>query len=94
MLSGDATNTNFTIVRLIRLGFELMSYSTRGEVANHYTTDAVGQYWIPFNRKRRYIANSIRICIIIPGLKIITTFDWFDIKKKIFPGVARPYYRM
>jgi len=26
---------------------------------------------------------------IIPGLKIITTFDWF-IKKSIFPGVARP----
>jgi hypothetical protein len=35
--------------------------------------------------------------IIIPSLKIITTFDWLKprdpgYKKNIFTGVARPYY--
>jgi hypothetical protein len=32
----------------------------------------------------------------IPGLKILTTFDWLKAghKKPIFPGVARPYYRV
>ena len=36
--SGEATNTNFYS---LWLGFEPTIYRTRGEHANHYTTDAV-----------------------------------------------------
>ena len=41
MLSGEATNTNFIIFGLTRLGLEPMIYRTLGEHANHYATDAV-----------------------------------------------------
>ena len=41
MLSGEATNTNFVVFSLTRPGLELTIYRTRGEHANHYTTDAV-----------------------------------------------------
>jgi hypothetical protein len=41
VLSGEATNTNFIVFGLIRLGLEPMIYRTRGEHANHYPTDAV-----------------------------------------------------
>jgi hypothetical protein len=39
--SKEATNTNFIVLGLTRPGFEPMIYRTRGEHANHYTTDAV-----------------------------------------------------
>jgi hypothetical protein len=41
MLSKEATNTNFIVFGLTRSGFEPMIYHTRGEHANHYTTNAV-----------------------------------------------------
>ena len=41
MLSGEATNTNFIVFGLTRLGLEPMIYCTRGEHANHYNTVAV-----------------------------------------------------
>jgi hypothetical protein len=41
VLSGEATNTNFIVLGLTRPGFEPTIYRTRGEHANHYTTDAV-----------------------------------------------------
>jgi hypothetical protein len=41
MLSGEATNINFIVFGLTRLGLELTIYRTRGEHANHYFTDAV-----------------------------------------------------
>jgi hypothetical protein len=43
VLSGEATNTNFKVFGLSRPGPGLKStlYRTRGEHANHYTTDAV-----------------------------------------------------
>ena len=41
MLSREATNTNCKICGLSRLGLEPMIYRTRGEHANHYTTDTV-----------------------------------------------------
>ena len=40
-VSGEATNTNFIIFGLTRPGLEPTIYRTRGEHANHYTTDAV-----------------------------------------------------
>jgi hypothetical protein len=41
VFSGEATNTNFVVFDLTREEFELTIYRTRGEHANHYTTDAV-----------------------------------------------------
>jgi hypothetical protein len=41
MLSGEATSTNFIVFGLTRPGLEPTIYRTRGEHANHYTTDAV-----------------------------------------------------
>jgi hypothetical protein len=41
VLIGEATNTNFIVFGLTRPGLEPMIYSTRGEHANHYATDAV-----------------------------------------------------
>ena len=40
VLSGDATNTNFTVFGLTP-GLEPTIYRTGGEHANHYATDAV-----------------------------------------------------
>ena len=49
MLSGEATNTNFIVFGLTRSGLEPTIYCTRGEHANHYTTNAVSHliryYW-------------------------------------------------
>ena len=40
-LSGEATHINFIVFGLTRPGLEPTIYRTRGEHANHYTTDAV-----------------------------------------------------
>jgi hypothetical protein len=40
-LVGEATNTNFIVFGLTRPGLDPTIYHTRGEHANHYTTDAV-----------------------------------------------------
>ena len=39
MLSGEATNTNFIVFGLTQPGLEATIYCTRGEHANHYSTD-------------------------------------------------------
>jgi hypothetical protein len=39
--NAEATNTNFIVLGLIRLGLEPTIYRTRDEHANHYATDAV-----------------------------------------------------
>jgi len=41
MLSGEATNTNFIVIGLTRSGLESTIYHTRGEHANHYSTNEV-----------------------------------------------------
>ena len=41
MLSREATNTNFIVFGFTRSGLEPMIHHTRGDHANHYTTDAV-----------------------------------------------------
>ena len=41
MLSGEATNTNFIVFGFTRQVLKPTIYRTRGEHANHYTTDAV-----------------------------------------------------
>ena len=46
MLSREATNTNFIVFGLTRPGLESTIYSTRGEHAHNYTTNAILQIWI------------------------------------------------
>jgi hypothetical protein len=41
MLSGEATNSNFSLWFDLTGGLEPTIYRTRSEHANHYTTDAV-----------------------------------------------------
>ena len=41
MLSGEATNTNFIVFSLTHFFLEPTIYRTRGEQANHYTTDGL-----------------------------------------------------
>jgi hypothetical protein len=41
MFSGEAINNNFIVFGLTRQVLEPMIYRTRGEHANHYTTDAI-----------------------------------------------------
>jgi hypothetical protein len=41
VLSGEATNTNFIVFGLTRPRIEPTIYWTRGEDANHYTTDTL-----------------------------------------------------
>ena len=41
VLFEEAANTNFIVFGLIRLRLECTIYGSRGEHANHYTTDAV-----------------------------------------------------
>jgi hypothetical protein len=38
--TGETTNTNFIVFGLTRSGLEPTIYHTRGELDNHYTTDA------------------------------------------------------
>jgi hypothetical protein len=38
---GEATNTNFIVFSLTRLGFDPTIYRTQGKHANHYATDVV-----------------------------------------------------
>jgi hypothetical protein len=41
VLSREATNTNFIVFGLTRLGLEFTIYRTQGKHANHYATDVV-----------------------------------------------------
>ena len=68
MLSGEATNINFIIFGLTRSGLELTIHRTRGEHANHYTTDAV-------TTNRAY--SQSKMCVIITAAKISTNCHVF-----------------
>jgi hypothetical protein len=43
MVGGEAANTKFLVFCSTRQGLEHKIYHTRGESANHYTTDAAEQ---------------------------------------------------
>jgi hypothetical protein len=45
--SGEAANANVIVFGFTRPGFEHTIYRTRGNLANHYTTDAVAGQWKP-----------------------------------------------
>jgi hypothetical protein len=62
MLSREATNTNFIVFGLIRSGLEPTICRTRGKHANHYTTDAVGN-WFVLKKKEREIKELLVTCM-------------------------------
>ena len=41
MLCGELENTNFIVYTLTKPGMELTIYDTRGNHANHYTTEEI-----------------------------------------------------
>jgi hypothetical protein len=59
VLSAEAPNTNFIVFGLTRPGLESTIYHTRGEHANHYTTDAVVQRMIVYNILNPYFNKHI-----------------------------------
>jgi hypothetical protein len=50
MLSGEATNTNLTVLGFTRPGVEPMVYHTRDEHANQYTTQKVHKQFCNDNK--------------------------------------------
>ena len=69
VLSGEATNTNFIVFGLTRPGVEPTIYHTRGEHANHYTTDAVYYFykWLVWNmfRKKTTLPGIALTCLLV-----------------------------
>ena len=58
---GEATNANFIVFGLNRAGLEPTIYRTRGEYANHYTTDAVIYLYIILQSVHLLYKYAIRI---------------------------------
>jgi hypothetical protein len=61
LMLGDATNTNFIVFSLIRLGLDAIIYNTGGEHANHYTTN----YQCSLSNNEKYFNIYIYINIYI-----------------------------
>jgi hypothetical protein len=60
MLNGEATNTNFIVFGLTYISeLELTIYRTRGEHANHYTTDAVVISYYQLHTDNLYTCDKI-----------------------------------
>jgi hypothetical protein len=55
---GEATHTNFIVFGLTRWGLEPMIYRTPGEYANHYSTDAVHEWYMPMGTSVSTIING------------------------------------
>ena len=60
VLSGEATNTNFIVNGLTRLGLEPTIYRTRNKHANHYTNDVVILYMYLISWKY-FIVDTVEI---------------------------------
>ena len=67
MLSGEATNNNFIVLGLTRPWLKSLIFHTRGEGANHYTTDAVNIWNLgAFYSPSVYVAKRVKwrwICL-------------------------------
>jgi hypothetical protein len=62
MLSGEATNANFIVLGFDPSELEPKIDRTRGELANHYTTDAV--VWYLYALRKSFISNMLASCIV------------------------------
>jgi 3-phenylpropionate/cinnamic acid dioxygenase small subunit len=66
LLSGEATNTNFTIFGLTRPGLKHTIYRIRGEHANHYASDAV-YVWVLISKVTINIIKRVLVTKIEDG---------------------------
>ena len=80
MLSGKATNTYLIVFGLTQPGLEPMIYHTRGEHANHYTTDAVHL----LVKHVSYHELDIDICPLLEGDRIINIPSYTNSLKQSF----------
>jgi hypothetical protein len=81
VLSGEATNTNIIVFGLTRPGLEPTIYHTRGEHANHYTTDAVEKNVIE-DLKVYFFKNVLKIYLCnqcLSPLKFLALFTRGDV---------------
>jgi hypothetical protein len=67
MISGEATDTNFTVFGLTQPGLKPTIYHTRSEHANPYATDAA-----KLNLNAFYCINNEHI-IFFPNISLILT---------------------
>ena len=70
MLSGETTNANFIVFGLTRSVLGPTIYRTRGEHANHYTTDEV-------LLERRVVNIDINATILSANLRLKTHLQCF-----------------
>jgi hypothetical protein len=73
MLSGEATNTNFIVFGLTQPGLEPTIYHTRGEHANHYTTDAIKKICLIYCKILITFTMLSNLCMPIHLIKCV---DW------------------
>ena len=61
MLSGEATNTNFMVFGLTRLGLGPTIYRTRDEHANHYATDALNDHEVYICSYIHFVCDTVSV---------------------------------
>jgi hypothetical protein len=83
VLSGEATNTNFIVFGLTQPGLEPTTYSTRGEHANHYTTNAV-----------ILNLNEFEFLVFYATFSNISAISWQPVLVVEEAGVPRENYRI
>ena len=85
MISGEATNTNFKVFGLTRLGLESTIYRTQDEHANHYTTDAVNS---------KYITNQMKMCKLFIISYFFACLVYFVIVSSLDVHIYRLHYTL
>jgi hypothetical protein len=98
VFSKEATNTNFIVFGLTRPGLEPNIYHTRGENANHYTTDVVycKNCWIGVKQQSLTHSNTIQIFFNYDILKIILflygriLYNWW-LSMRWIQGLINPW---
>ena len=68
MLSGEATNTNFLVFGLTRSGLQPRIYHTRGEHVDHYTTDAVDDFFYKVKISTNYEKIILKLVVLFIAL--------------------------
>ena len=84
MLSGKAKNTNFIIFDLTRPGLEPTIYRTRGEHANHNTTDTVAD-WDDNGPK---INEYVHVMTIINFTTVSRFFFSYQLNSNVDPSIS------
>ena len=80
MYNWEATSTNFIVFGFTRPGLESTIYRTRGELANHYATDAMKGVVIPSQERLCNVHGSY---ISDKTYQELLVFTWAEIIFKI-----------